>query len=168
MQQARNVAPRQAIFGIAMLGAAMLLCPSAAEAQPRRFLGKIFFSNTPIKDRSAAALTRKFSGAKARMAIKRNKEKAWAVEVVAFFRKESFGGPVTFWIYDLKDKASIRAREPVTAKSIDATPTKIFVHKLFIDPNLGFNKNRSYLIRVGQIIKGRHKIYASGQVDLKP
>lgn len=150
--------------------ALLLLASAVVEARvPGRMRGKIYFTTSPIKDQAPKALVRQFSSSKPTIELKRDKEKRWPVTLVAFFRRKSTPGPVTIWIYDKADaRAAIRAKEPVHLMSINAQPTTAFVHDLVIDPDRGFNKNRTYIVHVGQIFGKRWKVYARGQVQLKP
>lgn len=139
-----------------------------AEAKvPGKMKGKIFFTTERIKDVAPDALVGLFSKRKPSIELHRTKDKHWKVTLVAFFRKASAHGPITVWLYDKADKASLRAKEPVHVMSLNnSEPKKVFVHDLDIDPGYGFNKKHSYLIFVGQIIGKRHRHYARGEVSL--
>lgn len=130
--------------------------------------GKIYFTTMAIKDRSGKALKKQFAKAKPTIEVKRNKDKSWDVTIVAFLKRKSYPGPLTLWFYDKADKAALKAGEVVHVESVDAKPTKFFVHNLLIDPSRGFNKNRTYIIKVGQILGKRNRVYAVGEVVLKP
>jgi hypothetical protein len=152
-------------------GLVLVLCLGVGSSEakvPRKVLGKVHFTTSRIKDQAPEVLGRLFEKKAAKIELKRAKDKHWTCTIVAFFRKKSVSGPITIWLYDKSDKASIRAKEPVDAKSIDRQPTSLFIYDLDISPDRGFNKNRSYLIHVGQIIGRRHKVYARGEVSLKP
>lgn len=138
--------------------------PDLADAKP----GKIYFTTDRIKDRACKALKKKFAKSKPSIEVKRNKDKSWDVTMVGMFRKKSYPGPITLWFYDKADKAALKAGEVVHVESVDTKPTKCFVHNLLIDPSRGFNKNRTYLIKVGQILGKRNRVYAAGEVNLKP
>ncbi|MCA9669472.1 MAG: hypothetical protein KC503_27945 [Myxococcales bacterium] len=153
---------------------ALLASSAPAEAKrkgggaiPRAMLRKVYFSKPPIKNAELSRLVSRFKGAKAHASLVRDARKEWKVNMVAFFRKKSFPGPITIWVYDKADKASIKAKEPVHVISVNASPTRAFVHELFLDANVGFNKNHTYLVQVGQLIKRRARIYASGELELK-
>jgi hypothetical protein len=161
----RNVSNVGILFGILVL----FLGSSVAEAKvPSKLLGKAFCSPSRIKDASPEALGRLFSGLKGKIEIKRSKDKHWKCTLVAFFRKLSSPGPITLLYYDKADKAAVRRKEVVDMKSVEAKETKVLVLDLDISPDRGFNKNRSYLIHVGQIFGKRTKIYARGQLNLVP
>lgn len=158
------------IIGIG-IGVIALLLSGSSEGKgnlPRTMAGKVFFTKQRIRDQSPSALARVFSAQKPKIELSRGADKHWNVTMVAFFRKESFPGPITIWLYDKNDKASIRDKEPVNAVSVDAKPGSTFIYDLDINPDLGFNKGYTYLIQVGQIIGRKTKIYARGEVSLKP
>ena len=119
-------------------------------------------------DQSPARLVKHFRGKRPKVDLKRGKDGHWHCLLVAFFRRRSVPGPITLWYYDKDDKESLKAREPVNVESVDATPTRVFVRQLDIDPDIGFNKNHTYLLRVGQIIKNRERVYARGALALEP
>ena len=150
-----------------LLGIPLLLLDLSDAAARGGVKGKVFFSKTPIKDRSLKAVTKKFAKEKPTIELKRNKDKSWEVTMVAIFKRKAHPGPITLWFYDKSDKAAIKAKQTVHEVSIDSQPTQVFVHNLLIDPDRGFNKNRNYLIWVGQIIGKRNKVYARGEVALK-
>lgn len=144
----------------------LLVCvPLAGLAGP---VGKIFFTTERIKDRSERALKKQFARANPSVDVKRNKDKNWEITMVGIFPRKSYPGPITIWMYDKADKASIKAKQPVHVLSVDRPPTKTFVYDLLLDANMGFNKNRTYLIWAGQILGKRNKIYARGEINTKP
>ena len=142
----------------------LVAVPDLAEAKP----GKIFFTTDQIKDRACKALKKQFAKSKPSIELKRNKDKSWDVIMVGMFRKKSYPGPITMWFYDKSDKAAMKRGEVVHVESIDKKPTKCLVHNLLIDPSRGFNKNRTYVIKIGQILGKRNSVYAAGEVSLKP
>lgn len=146
---------------------ALLLLAPVAEARK----GKVFFSTTEIKDQSFKACVKEAAKLKGVKTLMRNKEKNWEAHIVAFFKRKAALGPITYWLFDKSDKASIKHWDPVTLKSVDwdmkELGRKHFVKQLFFDANFGFNANRTYVLYVGQIINGRKKIYAKGEVTLK-
>jgi hypothetical protein len=152
-----------------------VLAPTGAEAKvPRNVAGKVFFSIDRIVDQEQSALVRLFAKRKPKIELirpkrsKSGKSSLWKTTLVAFFRKPSVHGPMTVWLYDKADRASIKAKEPVHVMSVDAKgPTEVFVYELGINPDLGFNRKHTYIIYVGQIIGKRSKYYAKGEVSLK-
>jgi len=146
---------------------ALLLLAPVAEARK----GKVIFTPDEVKDQAYKACVKKFAKSKAKVELMRNKKKNWESNIVAFFKRKAAMGPITYWVFDKSDKASIKHWDPVMLKSVDwdmkALGRKHFVHNLFFDANFGFNANRTYLVWVGQIINGRNRVYAKGEVTLK-
>lgn len=149
------------------LGLGLLLASPASAKVPPKLYGKAFFTNDRIKDQAADALAAYFAKKTPSIKLTRAKDKHWNTVLVAFFRKPTVDGPVTIWLYDKADKASIKAKEPVHVMSVNSTPRQVFIHDLDINPDLGFNKGRTYLVFVGQIIGKRDKHYARGEVSLE-
>jgi hypothetical protein len=151
------------------VGALTLMLAGTAEAKvPRKVQGKAYVSIERIRDQAPESMANYFQAKKPKIELTKRKDGHWGGVLVAFFRKDPAHGPITVWLYDKSDKASIRAKEPVNVISVDTpAPKSYFVHDLDINPDLGFNKGRSYLIHVGQIIGKRHKIYARGEVTLR-
>ena len=145
---------------------ALLMLAPVAEARK----GKVFFATEEVKDQSLKACTAKFAKAKSSGTLMRNKKKNWETYIVAFFKRKAALGPVTYWVFDKSDKASLKHWDPVMLKSVDwdmkALGQKHFVHNLFFDANFGFNANRTYLVYVGQILNGKNRVYAKGEVTL--
>jgi len=152
-----------------LCGVLGLLVSSGAEAKiPPKLMGKVFFTTSEVKDQSTEALVRLFTGAKTKLEVPRNKKGRWPCTMVAFFRKPAVRGPITLLYFDRADKEAIKAREATDVQSVEGKETQVFIHDLSISPDRGFNKGRTYLIQVGQIIGKQTKIYASGDVTLQP
>jgi len=155
---------------MAMAAGVICLLTSAAYAKeakvPGKLLGKVFFATEKPKDVAPEALVKQFEKATAKAEAKRGKAKLWEVTLVAFFKKESVPGPVTIWIFDKADKASIKSREAEHEFSVEAQPKKVFVHDLSLDPDQGYNKDHTYIIQVGQLIQKKERIYATGELKL--
>jgi hypothetical protein len=135
---------------------------------PAKLAGKVYFSETAIKDQSPTALAELFAKSSPKIELKRRSDKRWGATAVAFFKKPAASGPITIWIYDKSDKDSIKAKEPVATKSVDnAKATDVFIYDLDLDPDDGFNKGRTYLFQVGQIISKKDRVYAAGEVLLQ-
>jgi hypothetical protein len=147
------------------LGLAVLLGAPTVEAKGK-LGGKAYFAAERPKDVSLASLERQFASASAKSELRREKGGHWIGTMVAFFRKPSAQGPVTVWLYDKADKQALKDREPIHQFSVDSTPKEVFVHEIDFDPDNGFNKEKSYLVMVGQLINKKEKIYATGEVKL--
>jgi len=147
----------------------MLLAAQGAEAKlPPKLLGKAFVLAEKPADQDAAALAKICEKAPPVAELQREKGQNghWVGNLVAFFRKPSVKGPVIIWIYDKADKQSIKDGEPIQALSVDTSPKDLFLHELDLDPDQGYNKDRTYLIRVGQLIGKKERVYAVGEVKL--
>jgi len=128
--------------------------------------GKVYFALERPRDVTAAALERQFDKVPPKTEIKREKSGHWIATMVAFFRKPSVQGPITVWLYDKADKQALKDKEPIHQFSVDSTPKDVFVHEIDFDPDNGFNKEKSYLVMVGQLINKKEKVYATGEVKL--
>jgi len=158
--------PRKVVVMAAVL---MITGTLSTEAQARPLRGRVFFSNTPFKDVAYKPMARWAAKQKPFITLMRTKKKDWRVQVAAFFKRKSYPGPITVWIYDKADKASIKAKEPVWVQSIDGfKPTRLWTHEVYFDPDVGFNKNHTYIVMVGQIIGGKQRVFARGTAELKP
>jgi hypothetical protein len=155
------------ITEVVVLSFLLSISAAAAEARtPAKLVGKVFFTSEDLKDRSPEALIREFERKAPKAEAKREKNGHWRVTLVAFFKKGSVPGPMTIWFYDKADKEALKAKEPIQAQSVDSKPTEIFVHEMDIDPDLGYNRDHSYLVQVGQIISKQEKYYAAGELAL--
>jgi hypothetical protein len=150
-----------------VLGLAVLATPAGAKA-PRAVRGKVYLSATPIPDSGRKIMLKRFSKQKkAHLVLTRGKAKVWKATMVAFLKRAPYPGPITIWWYDVADKAALKAKEPAHVKSVDLKGVKdLFVQDIVMDPNIGFNKKRTYRIYVGQIVGKRHRYYAKGTVQL--
>ena len=146
---------------------ALLLATGAEAKVPPKLLGKVFLTVERIRDQAPDALGRMFEKKTPKAELKRAKDGHWTATMVGFFRKPSVDGPITIWLYDRQDKAAIKAKEPVDAISVDGKPSQVFVYDIDINPDKGFNKGRTYLILVGQIIAKRERVYGQGEVVLQ-
>jgi hypothetical protein len=94
---------------------------------------------------------------------KKADEERWTISFLAVFKKPPAKGPLTVEFVDKK--------EPGTLVDQYSTQTPagelVFQEPYDLDTNNGFNKGHSYIIKVGQIIKGKFVHYATGEVTLK-
>lgn len=147
------------------LGLAVLTLGAPSVDAKGKLGGKAFFAAERPKDVSLASLERQFASAP-KSELRREKGGHWIGTMVAFFRKPSAQGPITVWLYDKADKQALKDKEPIHQFSVDSTPKEVFVHEIDFDPDNGFNKEKSYLVMVGQLINKKEKIYATGEVKL--
>ena len=154
-----------------VLAASMLLVAGAASAKPSgagsKLGGKAFITADAVKDQAPEALGRQFQNAPAQGSLGRRTNGRWTGTLVAFYKKPSVEGPTIVWIFDKADKQALKDNEPVQAVTVDGSkPGEVFVHEIDFDPDQGYNKEHVYLVRVGQIIGKKSKVYASGEVKL--
>lgn len=87
----------------------------------------------------------------------------WPVYFYAVFKQEAAAGPITVFVYEKGDDEGA-----VDARSLkNSSKTWTFKGHVELDENLGFNKGRTYEIRVGQLIKNSPRIYARVEVVLE-
>jgi hypothetical protein len=94
---------------------------------------------------------------------RKSKDGPWTVAFVAVFKKPAAKGPITVQFFDKEDPKNIVDQE---SPPNDAA-TLIYQGTYDLDPDHGFNKGRTYLMKVGQIIKGKFLPYATGELKLK-
>jgi hypothetical protein len=94
---------------------------------------------------------------------KKPNEERWPINYLAVFKKPPAKGPMTIEFVDKK--------EPGTLVAQDASQTPggalVFQEPYDLDANNGFNKGHTYIMKVGQLIKGRFVTYATGEISLK-
>ena len=90
-------------------------------------------------------------------------EDHWPLTFIAIFKKLPARGPVTVKLVDKQDPGTLVDQfSPTTvAESV------VFQEPYDLDVNNGFNKSHSYIIKVGQLLKGKFVSYASGEFSLK-
>ena len=93
----------------------------------------------------------------------KNQDGAWTLTYLAVFKKAAPRGPMTVWFFDKQDARNIV--DQCSAENAEASVVSKGTCDL--DPDHGFNKGHSYLVKVGQLIKGRFQPYAAGEVSLK-
>jgi hypothetical protein len=94
---------------------------------------------------------------------RKSKDGPWTVAYVAVFKKPVAKGPITVQFFDKDDLKNIVDQD---SPANDAA-TLVYQGTYELDPDHGFNKGRTYLMKVGQIIKGKFQPYASGELKLK-
>jgi hypothetical protein len=91
------------------------------------------------------------------------KEGPWTVAYVAVFKHPAAKGPVTVKFFDKNDQKNMVEE----SSSANDAATLVYHGSYELDPDHGFNKGHTYVVKVGQIIKGKFQPYASGEVTLK-
>ncbi|MBW2735183.1 MAG: hypothetical protein JRH20_22605 [Deltaproteobacteria bacterium] len=111
----------------------------------------------------------RFSKKKGAGVLPRGADKHWKGSMVAFLKKRCYAGPITIWYFDKSDKGAVKRKE---YSHMESTPggkaREIVVHDLDLDPDVGLNKGRTYIIHLGQLLGRRKVIFAKGEVTLKP
>jgi hypothetical protein len=79
------------------------------------------------------------------------------------FKKASAKGPMTVQFVDKTDPKNVIDQD---SPNNDAAAL-VFQSSFDMDPDKGFNKGHTYLIKVGQLIKKSFIVYATGEVTLK-
>ena len=94
---------------------------------------------------------------------KKPTEERWPITFIAVFKKAPAKGPVTVEFVDKKEPGTLvdQFSPPTVAESV------VFQEPYDLETNNGFNKGHTYVIKVGQIIKGKFVSYATGEVSLK-
>jgi len=93
----------------------------------------------------------------------KNNEDRWAINFLAVFKKPPAKGPITVMLVDKKEPRII------VDQFSPQTPGGALVYQegYDLEQNNGFNKGHTYVMRVGQLIKGKFQLYASGDITLK-
>jgi hypothetical protein len=94
---------------------------------------------------------------------RKSKDGPWTVAYVAVFKKPAAKGPITVQFYDKEDPKNVVDQ----GSPANDAATLVYQGTYDLDPDLGFNKGRTYVVKVGQIIKGKFLPYASGELTLK-
>ncbi len=143
-----------------------LAAPAKPSKAPPKLAGRVFVTADRVKDVARESLARQFQNAAPQAVLARRQNGHWVGTVVAFFKKPAVQGPIILWIFDKADKQALKDNEPVQAVTVDAKASDTFVHETDFDPDQGYNKDHTYIIRVGQIIAKKEKVYATGEVKL--
>ncbi len=87
----------------------------------------------------------------------------WVIHYLAVFKKPAIKGPMTVQFFERTDRKNIVDQYSPNIESA----ALVFQSSYELSPDLGFNKGRTYIIKVGQILKKKFVLYATGQVTLK-
>ena len=94
---------------------------------------------------------------------KKPKDERWPITFLAVFKKPPAKGPMTIEFMDKKEPGTLV--DQYSSETMGGSI--VFQEPYDLDTNNGFNKDHTYLIKVGQIIKGKFIAYATGEVSLK-
>jgi hypothetical protein len=91
------------------------------------------------------------------------KDAPWTVNYLAVFKKPALKGAMTVQFFEKSDlKNFVDQYSPQSTVA-----TLVFQGTYDLSPDQGFNKGRTYVLKVGQIIANKFVPYATGQVTLK-
>jgi hypothetical protein len=94
---------------------------------------------------------------------RKGNEDRWPINFLAVFKKPPAKGPITVMLVDKKEPRIIVDQfSPQTPGA-----ALVFQEGYDLEQNNGFNKGHTYIMRVGQLIKGRFQLYATGEITLK-
>jgi hypothetical protein len=149
---------------LGLLGAAPARAddPNAPLAKPHG--GKVWVQEEPFPSTEGAKLGSYLAEKKpdAEVAAK-VKDGPWVIHYLAVFKKPAIKGPMTVQFFERTDRKNIVDQY---SANLDAAAV-VFQSTYDLSPDLGFNKGRTYVINVGQILKKKFVPYATGQVTLK-
>lgn len=87
----------------------------------------------------------------------------WVINFLAVFKKAPAKGPMTIQFVDKKDpKVIVDQVSPQTPGG-----SLVYQEGYDLEQDNGFNKGHSYIIKVGQLIKKRFEVGATGEFTLK-
>ena len=138
--------------------------PDPNEKAAKAHGGKVWVQGEPIPSESGDPLLQWLSSHPAAQAVaQKTKNGPWAIQYVAVFKKPAAKGPMTVQFVDKTDPKNIVDQDSPTSSEA----TLVFQSTFDMDPDKGFNKGHTYLIKVGQLIKKSFVVYATGEVTLK-
>ncbi|HJX64252.1 MAG TPA: hypothetical protein VJ860_09915 [Polyangia bacterium] len=126
--------------------------------------GKVWVATDSIPAIEGAELDKWLAAhpANAQLTCKSNEDR-WVINFLAVFKKPPAKGPITVMLVDKKEPNII------VDQFSPQTPGAALVYQegYDLEQNNGFNKGHTYLIKVGQLIKGKFQLYATGDIILK-
>ena len=157
------------VFATALLAMAsgkkeIIMPPDPNAALTKEFGGKVWADDDAIPNNTPETLKAWIAGQKEGVELRRKgKEGPWPVSYVAVFKKPAAKGPITVRFFERGDpKHVVDQYSPENDLA-----TSVFAGQYDLDPDLGFNKDRTYVVKVGQLIKGKFQAYATGELTLK-
>ena len=126
--------------------------------------GKVWIVTAPPPNVEGEELSKWLSShAPAAEVAKKSNEERWPITFIAVFKKPPAKGPLTVEFVDKKEPGTLVDQYSTQSQS----GSLVFQEPYDLDTNNGFNKGRTYVVKVGQIIKGKFVSYANGEVTLK-
>ena len=160
---ATNVTPVFAKAKTAKKAASPAADPNAVVAKAHG--GKLWILAGPLPGSEGEELSKWLSSHPSATEVsKKPNEERWAISYVAVFKSLPAKGPMTIEFFDKKEPRTLVAQDSSQTPGGDSV---VFQEPYDIDVNNGFNKGRTYIMKVGQLIKGKFKSYASGEITLK-
>jgi hypothetical protein len=136
--------------------------PNAAVA--KSYGGKVWSQEDPVPTGTGESLRAWLSARGAGSEVgRKTKDAPWVINFLAVFKKPAAKGPMTVQFVDKKDPKSLVDQYSPQNDSA----TLVYQGSYELDPDRGFNTGHTYLVRVGQIIKGKFQPYAMGEITLK-
>jgi hypothetical protein len=138
--------------------------PDPNTAAAKAHGGKVWVQAEPIATESGNALLQWLGSHPAKQTIaQKSKDGPWSIQYLAVFKKPAAKGPMTVQFVDKNDPKDVVDQY---SPSNDASAL-VFRSSFDLDPDRGFNKGHTYLVKVGQLIKKSFVVYATGEVTLK-
>ena len=94
---------------------------------------------------------------------KKPSDERWPITLLAVFKKPPAKGALTVEFVDKKDPRTLVDQYSTQSQSGGL----VFQEPYDLETNNGFNKGRTYIIKVGQLINKKFVSYATGEVSLK-
>ncbi len=130
----------------------------------KEFGGKVWVNDDSIRAAKGDELRAWLTSHKPAIEVARKtKDGPWTISFLAVFKKPSVKGPMTVQYFEKGDAKNIvdQYSPPNEEASV------IFLDTHDLEPDHGFNKGKTYVIKVGQIIKGKFVPYATGELTTK-
>ena len=126
--------------------------------------GKVWVSMDSIPTIEGDALEKWLAAHPAGGALtSKDRKDRWIINFMAVFKKPPAKGPMTVQFVDKKDpKIIVDQVSPQTPGG-----ALVYQEGYDLEQDNGFNKDHTYLIRVGQLIKKKFQGYATGEITLK-
>jgi hypothetical protein len=136
--------------------------PNAPLAKPHG--GKVWVQEEPFPasegDKLGSYLASKKPTAEVTAKVK---DGPWVIHYLAVFKKPAIKGAMTVQFFERNDRKNIVDQYSPNLENA----ALVFQSTYDLSPDLGFNKGRTYVIKVGQILKKKFVPYATGEVTLK-
>lgn len=139
--------------------------PIAVDAAvAKEFGGKVWVQAESIRSASGPALRAWLAAHGPQGEVSRKTtEGPWTISFLAVFKKPALKGPMTVQYFEKGDpKELVDQYSPPNEEA-----GLVFIDTHDLEEDHGFNKGKTYIIKVGQIIKAKFVTYAVGQVSTR-